>query len=315
MTKILFIFLAVAATLSAQKSRPQRVVNFTAGGSANAITGTPSPALAAYSDLSTTPLTQVCFTATATSTGTVTINLNALGAKALKKVTAGAVSDAGANDLVNGQVACAVYLSSPDYLMLTTPSGNLGAGVGGGSITLSDCYLASNCAHVGAPGRSALGTINTLRMMRIAVPGSLTLARLVAYFSGGGASSSANFAVYEDSSGVPGSKVANSEFRFTDLSSAAIRAVAPISGSATLTAGVYWLGWATEDASALVWTNNPAFTGPGSFLGSLPSNPGMVSCSNAPTGTGVTYALPASCTSPAAIVSDTQIPLVLASRY
>lgn len=128
MIKKSLIFLAFTAILFAQKSRPQRTVTFTAGGTGNAITGTPSPALTAYSDLSTNPLTQVCFTATATSTAAVTVNLNALGAKALKKTSAGVISDAGNNDVVTGQYVCAVYLSSPDYLMLVSPAGNLGAG-------------------------------------------------------------------------------------------------------------------------------------------------------------------------------------------
>lgn len=176
MTKKALIFLAVAATLSAQKSRPQRVVNFTAGGTANAITGTPSPALTAYSDLSTTPLTQVCFTATATSTGTVTVNLNALGAKALKKVTAGSISDAGANDLINGQVACAVYLSSPDYLMLTTPSGNLGAS-GGGSETY---HIYAGCRKDNG-GSRACEFSNAGGSITAAVVGTTNASEIVAF--------------------------------------------------------------------------------------------------------------------------------------
>lgn len=187
---------------------------------------------------------------------------------------------------------------------------------GGGSLTLSHCFLTANCANVGAPGRSAIGTINTMYMMRVTIPGSLTLAKLIGYFSSGGSSNSTVVGIFADSAGAPGTMLTDAQFRFTNLAAAAVRQVSPISGTPSISAGgTYWVGWASEDSAALMWTLNAAFTGPGMLLGAMSAKPGIVSCSNAPTGTGGTYALQTTCGTATPLTTDTIVPLFLASAY
>lgn len=171
--KKLFVFVALAASLYAQKSRPQRVVTFTAGGTADAITGTPSPALAAYSDLSTTPLTQVCFTVGTANTGAVTLNLNGLGTKDLRKGSAGSLTDLAANDLSAGQYVCAVYLSSPDdFILIASPPGTSGGG--GGSMMIDGSCTANlqtgSTNYCGAGGFTTSSASSAV--MRIPVTGN-----------------------------------------------------------------------------------------------------------------------------------------------
>lgn len=75
-----------------------------AGGTANAITVTLSPALTSYA----TP-TRIIFKATATNTTATTINVNGLGAKNLYKFTAGTLGAIVAGDVVNGGIYEAIY--------------------------------------------------------------------------------------------------------------------------------------------------------------------------------------------------------------
>lgn len=75
-----------------------------AGGTANALTLTLSPALAAY-----TAGVSVKFKASASNTGAATININGLGAKTIKKMRVGALSDLQADDIVNGSIYELIY--------------------------------------------------------------------------------------------------------------------------------------------------------------------------------------------------------------
>lgn len=129
MRKLLSVTLLAAMALYAQKGRPQRVVTFTAGGTGDAITGTPDPALAAYTDMSgAAPPLQACFIATAANTGATTINLNSLGAKSLFKFS-GAINTAlVANDIRVGQRVCFVYYAAGDAFQMLTPVGNAASG-------------------------------------------------------------------------------------------------------------------------------------------------------------------------------------------
>lgn len=140
MRKLLSVTLLAAMALYAQKGRPQRVVTFTAGGTGDAITGTPSPALAAYTDMSgAAPPLEACFVATAANTGATTVNLNGLGAKSLFKLN-GAINTAlAANDIRVGQRVCFIYYATGDAFQLMTPVGNASGG-GGGSL-----YYQSYC--------------------------------------------------------------------------------------------------------------------------------------------------------------------------
>lgn len=116
----------------AQKGRPQRVVVCAGGGSATVATCTPSPALAALSDLSTTPRTLVSFTPTANSTGAMTLAINGLTATAVRKYVGGAAQAIAADDLR----ASTSYLLEYDgtYFVVKSVLGNGGSGGGSGDV-------------------------------------------------------------------------------------------------------------------------------------------------------------------------------------
>lgn len=76
----------------------------TAGGTANAITGTLAPPIASYAQ----PLA-IKVKITATNTNAVTINLNGLGTRAVTKISGGSIVPLIAGDLVNGGIYELVY--------------------------------------------------------------------------------------------------------------------------------------------------------------------------------------------------------------
>ena len=129
MKKILSISLIFASLAFAQKGRPQRSVKITAGGTGDAITATPSPALAAYSDLTATnPPMDVIFDATAANTGAVTINLNGIGAVAVVKLAGGVSTALVANDIRNKQPVILRYNATDNNFKMVSPTGNAAGG-------------------------------------------------------------------------------------------------------------------------------------------------------------------------------------------
>lgn len=90
-----------AIDATANKAYPiggANILNFAAaGGTANALTLTPSPAITAYVDLDT-----VSFEATATNTTAATMSISGVGAKAIRKMNAGVDVALVAGDLVDG---------------------------------------------------------------------------------------------------------------------------------------------------------------------------------------------------------------------
>lgn len=103
--------LAAGAVTSA-KSTPGPYWYATAGGSANALTVDPSPALASYATGA-----KIVFRATATNTGAATINVNSLGVKALE-IEAGTALQAGA--ILTGAIYEAVYDSTASAFLITS---------------------------------------------------------------------------------------------------------------------------------------------------------------------------------------------------
>lgn len=86
------------------KITPGAICAATTTGSANAYVATPSPALPGL-----TTNAWLVIKANFTNTGAATINVNGLGAKAIKKWTAGAVADVQAGDIQTGQECIIAY--------------------------------------------------------------------------------------------------------------------------------------------------------------------------------------------------------------
>lgn len=123
-----------------------------AGGTANAITVTLSPALTSYA----TP-TRIIFKATATNTTATTINVNGLGAKNLYKFTAGTLGAIVAGDIVNGGIYEVIYDGTQFQLLtlqnagITSVSqGQLNTSTGTFSATPSTPSSASDWGSVAA---------------------------------------------------------------------------------------------------------------------------------------------------------------------
>lgn len=110
----------------------------TAGGTANAITGTLSPAIAAY----TQPLS-LKFKVTNTNTNAVTINLNGLGTRNIYKVASGAIVPLIAGDLIAGMIYEITYdgtqflLSGSAGGIIVVKQGDLSTSTGSVSLTIT----------------------------------------------------------------------------------------------------------------------------------------------------------------------------------
>lgn len=135
----------------------QNAFNFAvAGGTANALTVTLSPAPAAYNQ----PLA-FWVKATATNTGATTINVNSLGLKNIYKVSGGSISALTAGDIVNGGLYLLIYDSTQFQLFglqttglvsvsqgdLNTSTGTFSAATGGLTV-IAASYNAPNPALV-----------------------------------------------------------------------------------------------------------------------------------------------------------------------
>lgn len=101
-----------AGAVTAAKSTPGAYWYATAGGTANAITVDPSPALASYATGAA-----VRFKASATNTGAATINVNSLGVKDLQTEAGTALAAGG---IVSGAMYEAIYDSSADAFLVVS---------------------------------------------------------------------------------------------------------------------------------------------------------------------------------------------------
>ncbi len=101
-----------AGAVTAAKSTPGAYWYATAGGTANAITVDPSPALAAYATGA-----KVVFKAAATNTGAMTINVNSLGVKDLQ-IEVGTAIEAGG--VLSGAMYEGVYDATADAVLIVS---------------------------------------------------------------------------------------------------------------------------------------------------------------------------------------------------
>lgn len=123
------------------KDQQNSTFNYVAVSGTNALTGSLAEAPASYQ------AGQSFFIKTANSnTGSVTLNINSLGAKTLKKIFNGALSDLGSGDIISGQMLNVLYDGT--YFQVLSGSGSEFAEqswIPTGDIS---SYTASECAYV-----------------------------------------------------------------------------------------------------------------------------------------------------------------------
>jgi hypothetical protein len=270
------------------------VVNITAGGTGNAITGTASPAIAAYTDMDTTPPMTVCFEATAVNTAGVTIALNGLTAKSLFKLAGAINTPLVAGDINAGQWVCAKRYVTGDAFQMITPTGNAAAGGGGLSLTTKGyCFLTNFCVPYSMSGAGAISSVNNkMYMQQILIPADVLVKNLRMYAASAATGSDyVGVGFWTDSSNTPGTFVANSQGTFNSWGSGYNQAAVNGGTGITLTAGVYWMGFATTTLTLQWYTRGGSLAVEG-MLGNIPTTPRLVSCSNSASGT---YTLPSTC--------------------
>jgi hypothetical protein len=294
MKKLTCLLMLLAIGASAQKGRPMREINITAGGTANAITGTVSPATwAAYADMDTTPPMVLCFEATATNTSAVTINLNSLGAKSLFKLAGAINTPLVAGDINAGQWVCAKRYVTGDAFQMITPTGNAAGGSSGLDLSSAGyCYLLNACVPYAAPGAAVISDdVNKVFMVQVLIPYTVKITTVAVYAANAGTSQFLSVGIWNNSANTPGSFVSNSTATFSNWASGALTATVNGGTGITLTPGVYWFGYATTSATVQFYTRDNA--GVTDHLGlTLHTTPRWVKCSNSASGS---YTLPATC--------------------
>jgi hypothetical protein len=134
----------------------------TTGGTGAAYTCAPSPSIGSYRTG-----TLYSFVANVANTGAVSINYNSLGAKTIKKVVAGVVTDLLANDILAGMPVTVIYDGT--FLRMVSPNGLATQHVANGVTALATAQISSgSCATV----QTATAT------------GALTTDSVIATFSG-----------------------------------------------------------------------------------------------------------------------------------
>lgn len=161
MKKLIIFALLLPPAAFSQKGRPQRVVVCSGAGSATAATCTPSPALAALSDLSTTPRMQVHFTPTANNTGALTLAISGLTATSVVKYVGGAAQALAAND-VRASTSYILEYDGTNFVVKSL----LGNGGSGESTTV---------ANSGASGASVLKTGTNVTGRKLVAGSNVTI--------------------------------------------------------------------------------------------------------------------------------------------
>lgn len=154
---------SAATSASTAQTAASSIINFwggTVGGTADAITLTPSPALGAYAaGISYT------FLATGTNTGAVTVAISGLTAKSIKTQSGAALT---AGNITSGRVYTIVYdgtnfiakeLATPEDGVITNAKVNASAGIAYSKLNLTGAVLNADLA--GSISDSKLSTIST----------------------------------------------------------------------------------------------------------------------------------------------------------
>ena len=147
---------------------------------------------------------------------------------------------------------------------------------------------AVNFVNVNAAG----STNGVAYVAQFALKDTVKLGKRYVQIYGSGAADGLAIAVYADSSGAPGAKLA--EFTVTDTHSASTSAnYVTWNAAVTLTPGMYWLGWAVADnGTYTLFPYSDADTRIGDVLNAVGK---AGSCFNPTTGSGTTITMPTTC--------------------
>jgi hypothetical protein len=151
-------FVLLATTVQAAEINGNLVLHgnlngCTATGTAGAYVCAPSPSIGSYRTG-----TLYSFVAPATNTGVLTINYNGLGAKTIKKVIAGVVTDLRAGDISTGDPVVLIYDGT--FMRLVSPPGTATQTIASGTIALATAAIASGACAT-AQTSTAVGVVTT----------------------------------------------------------------------------------------------------------------------------------------------------------
>lgn len=180
-----------------------------------------------------------------------------------------------------------------------------------------ECFITYNCTPTGAFARQTVpsaGVAGKMIAVRTIIPYTIRLKRGLTFLGFASSSTSAfTAAVYNDNNGAPGTKIAGTDLRYVDLAATAYRTELWGTGAVILQPGVYWIGYSSEDNTTQVIIAGQPTSSVGTMLSRLTVNRPIVACSNAVSGTGTGYTLPASCGTTADVPSFVDAPILVAA--
>ena len=300
--KMSLVTLACCGQAGAQpRASAGRFAFCAAGGTASAITCAADPQISALGDFApaNAPPIRLSIRVTAASTGATTLAVNGTAAKALTAFGGTALI---ANDLKIGQVIQVSYNATGDRYELDSLPGN--APAGGGSLpsltSVGYCFITRGCmgwSSTNGSGALTGQTANKPYLLQIVLPFTLRMGTQVIIGAGGG-----DFVtgIYDDS----GALIANTSLPLADGWAEGSRAyTTPV----TLSPTIYRVAWASSTpASIIIRFSGPELSSnPVSDFNRVAATPILVSCANNATGSGASYALPATCGTQTRI-TDTQ---------
>lgn len=193
------------------------------------------------------------------------------------------------------------------------------SGAGGGSVALGDCMITYSCAPLSGGYRGTAPTdivgSGKVVMVRVSVPGVVTLKQWKMYIRLGSTGESVAAAVYADVAGAPGTKIAGTDLLAvagTGGWSAAVQSGTWGTGLVNVS-GTVWIGVSTDSTTA-EFLFPGAGNGGFAYTSGAGSVPGAVKCSN--TATTGPYTLPSTCgTATPVTLFNFELPLILAASY
>lgn len=162
---VLLGHLAHAAEINGALTLHGQLTGCTSGGTSTAYTCAPSPPIRSYR--TGTLYTFVANTANGTP---VSINFNGLGAKTIKKVVAGVVTDLRANDIATGDPVVLVYDGT--FMRLVSTAASTTQTIASGTLALATAAIASGACGT-AQTATATGALTTDAML-VSFAGNIT---------------------------------------------------------------------------------------------------------------------------------------------
>lgn len=166
---------------------------------------------------------------------------------------------------------------------------------GGSALDLSGtgfCYIANMCVPYNAPGGGVISDLaNRVFALKVVIPYTIKMGVAKVYPATTGTSQYMAVGLYTHDSGnnKPDTLVSNTTAVFNNWGTGALLS-ATITSGATISPGIYWLGFATTDAAQQFYKRD--VTGVQVIAHGAQPSGSFVYCQNAATGT---YTLPATC--------------------